>query len=79
MHIQIIITGVRSAYPDIKIYVWTGYYLSELLAQENPHIKNILNHIDVLIDGRYVESERDITLDLRGSRNQRILKKNIDF
>lgn len=74
-----IITGVRSAYPDIKIYVWTGYYLSELLAQENPHIKNILNHIDVLIDGRYVESERDITLDLRGSRNQRILKKNIDF
>ena len=74
-----IITGVRSAYPDIKIYVWTGYYLSELLAQENPHIENILNHIDVLIDGRYVENERDITLDLRGSRNQRILKKNIDF
>lgn len=74
-----IITGIRSAFPNIKIYVWTGYTLEELQAKNNSHINSILNHIDVLIDGRYVESKRDITLDLRGSSNQRILKRNVDF
>ena len=36
-------------------------------------------NIDVLIDGPFILSQRDITLKLRGSTNQRILYKNIDF
>lgn len=75
-----IITGVRTAYPQIKIFLWTGYTLEELQSQsDNKYIQNILNHIDVLIDGRYIEEQRDITLELRGSTNQRILYKGIDF
>lgn len=74
-----IITGIRAAFPHIKIFVWTGYTLEELQAENNDSINNILNNIDVLIDGRYKEEEKDLTLELRGSRNQRILYKNVDF
>lgn len=74
-----IISGVRIAYPEIKIFLWTGYTLEQLKEQKNKHIDNILSNIDVLIDGPYIESLRDITLELRGSANQRILYKGRDF
>ena len=74
-----IITTVRTAFPHIKIFVWTGYTLEELQKNTNPHIISILSQIDTLIDGPYIEEERDITLDLRGSKNQRVLHHKIDF
>lgn len=67
------------AYPSIKIFVWTSYTLEELKNRNDEYIENILSHINVLIDGKFIQAERDITLPLRGSSNQRILYKNIDF
>ena len=69
---------VRKRYPNIKIFLWTGYCY-EQLDQNSPHINYILNNTDVLIDGPYEEAERDITLPLRGSRNQRIIDLKNDF
>ena len=43
------------------------------------YIGSILRDIDVLIDGRFEQDKRDLTLYLRGSSNQRILYKGIDF
>ena len=74
-----IITGVRAAYPQIKIFVWTGYVLEELKEKKNDKINHILSQIDVLIDWPFIQAERDITLELRGSRNQRILYRGVDF
>ena len=74
-----IITGVRMAFPQIKIFVWTGYILDELVKKNDERINHILSQIDVLIDGPYIEAERDITLELRGSKNQRILYHGVDF
>ena len=74
-----IITGVRTAYPQIKIFVWTGYVLEQLKEKKNDKINHILSQIDVLIDGPFIQAERDITLELRGSRNQRILYRGVDF
>lgn len=71
-----IVNIVRTAYPHIKIFIWTGYTLENL---KDPLIKDILNQIDVLIDGPYVQEKRDTTLKLRGSSNQRLLYKGIDF
>jgi anaerobic ribonucleoside-triphosphate reductase activating protein len=45
----------------------------------HPQIKHALEIADFLIDGPYIEEERDVTLEMRGSRNQRIIdlsKKN---
>jgi anaerobic ribonucleoside-triphosphate reductase activating protein len=74
-----IITSVRAAFPQIKIFVWTGYTLEELQKEKNEHIISILSKIDTLIDGKYIEEQRDITLKLRGSTNQRVLQRGIDF
>lgn len=43
-------------------------------------IESLLKNVDILIDGRFVESEKDISLIFRGSRNQRIIdcKKSLD-
>lgn len=70
-----VIKAVRAAYPNIKIYLWTGYTMDELKGKNNEIINNILSNVDVLIDGRFILSERDITLPLRGSKNQRVWRK----
>lgn len=67
----LIIKTVKEKFPDVKIYIWTGYYLNSL--PNTPYIKQILELTDCLIDGPYIEDERDITLPMRGSRNQNII------
>ena len=74
-----IITSVRAAYPHIKIFVWTGYTFEKLKSEDNEIINHILSQIDMLIDGPFIETEKDITLKLRGSKNQRILYHGVDF
>ena len=59
---------------SIKIFLWTGYTFEELLQEQDPVIDEILDNINVLIDGKYVEELRDLGLPLRGSSNQRVLK-----
>ena len=68
-----VINEVRSRFPDIKIYIWSGYYYDELIQRGDPKIKQILELVDVLVDGPYIESKRDLTLSLRGSSNQSII------
>ena len=60
-------------YPNLKIYLWTGYTIEELEKRNNKSVNTILYMIDYLIDGRYEQDKRDTTLPLRGSSNQRII------
>lgn len=60
-------------YPDLKIYVWTGYTIEELEARNDDDVRAVLRNITCLIDGRYEQDKRDTTLPLRGSSNQRII------
>lgn len=39
------------------------------------YLREILNWVDVLVDGPFIEAEKDISLGFRGSRNQRILRR----
>lgn len=68
-----ILTCVRMAYPHIKIFLWTGYIYEELIDKNDITINNILSKVDVLIDGPFIEEQRDISLYLRGSCNQRVI------
>lgn len=70
---SMLIFNVKEKYPDIKYYVWTGYTYEELLERNEQKLNWILDNIDYLIDGPFILAERDITLPMRGSRNQRIL------
>ena len=66
---NLVITEIKKIYPNIKVYVWTGYVYDDLKNSNNIRIKNILKTADYLIDGPFIQEERDITLPLRGSRN----------
>ena len=52
-----------------KIYLWTGYTIEDFTEE----MKEIYQYVDVIIDGKYIDNLRDITLPLRGSSNQRII------
>lgn len=69
----LIIKEVKEKVPGAKIYIWSGYTYEELLQKTHPQIHGILELADVLIDGPYIAAERDTTLEMRGSRNQRII------
>ena len=63
---------VKNNYPDRKIFLWTGYTIEEIIKMGEPYNYCFL-WADVIIDGRYIEEQRDISLELRGSKNQRII------
>ena len=65
----LVISAIKEQIPDTPIYVWTGYTLEQLLERSNPKVANILELTDYLIDGPYKMEERDLTLEMRGSRN----------
>lgn len=69
----LIVSTVKEKVPGAKIYVWTGYTYEDLVAQNNKHTMMLLKVADVLIDGLYMEECRNITLEMRGSSNQRII------
>lgn len=71
---NLIIEEVKKVYPNIKIYLWTGYIYENLLEKNEKLLQNILENIDVLIDGPFIKEQRDITLAMRGSRNQRVIE-----
>lgn len=67
---------VKQEFPDKNIWCWTGYTLEEV--KEN-HASEILNYIDVLVDGKFEEELKNLKLAFRGSENQRILFKGRDY
>lgn len=70
-----LVNEVKEKMPKTKIYIWTGYTLDELKKSSNiGRIQQILSKCEMIIDGRFVESLRDITLEMRGSSNQNIIK-----
>ena len=71
-YIAELISSVRMNYPDILIFIWSGNIFENLI-KNKIFSKNIINKIDYLIDGQYIDEKRDITLPLRGSPNQRII------
>ena len=60
------------------IWCYTGYRFENLL--QHPLRRKLVELCDVIVDGRYIEAERDLSLHFRGSRNQRIIdvQKSLD-
>jgi anaerobic ribonucleoside-triphosphate reductase activating protein len=63
----------RAACPVLNVWAYTGYTYEALLRR--PDLRELAELCDVIVDGRYVEAERDLTLKYRGSRNQRIIRR----
>ena len=61
---------LRMELPDKDIWLYTGYLWEDVSNEP------ILNFVDVLVDGPFIEAEKDAGLAFRGSRNQRIIHLN---
>ncbi len=68
---------VRKTYPDKDIWAYTGFvYDRDLAAAGRKHTDvtdEMLSYIDVLVDGPFVQSLKNISLKFRGSENQRVI------
>ncbi|MEG0773539.1 anaerobic ribonucleoside-triphosphate reductase activating protein [Clostridium sp.] len=64
----------------LDVMVYTGYTWEELIKDNDAH-KNFIEHIDVLVDGRFVSGLKSLDLKFRGSSNQRIInvKKTMEL
>lgn len=56
---------------NLDIWCYTGYRIEQIVRV--PKLRWLLDEVDVLVDGRFVESEKDLSLLFRGSANQRII------
>ena len=64
---------IRKEFGNSKdIWSWTGYTWDELIHDSYDKVR-LLSLIDILVDGRFLEDENDLTLQFRGSANQRII------
>ena len=59
----------KERYPEKMIYIWTGYTVEDF----NDTQKEVLNYIDILVDGKFEKDLKNLSLKLRGSSNQRII------
>ena len=58
---------VKEELPEKDIWLYTGYCIEDVTGSL------LLSYVDLLVDGPFIEAEKDISLAFRGSRNQRII------
>lgn len=66
-----LITEIRDKFPNKDIWLYTGYELKTIISK--PEYRKIIELCDVVVDGRYIDELRDITLKWRGSSNQNVI------
>lgn len=84
---------IRISYPEKTIWLYTGYDFDLLKSRYNeykytPFAANadewltrweIISNVDVLIDGEYIDEQKDLTLAYRGSKNQHVIDVKQSF
>ena len=80
-----LVQEIRISFPEKTIWLYTGYTWERLVYSKMPSAENpeeflywnqrneIISNVDVLVDGRYIDEQRDITLKFKGSKNQRVI------
>lgn len=74
----------KERFPNKNIWCYSGFTFEEITGQEKSRAhtdisKEMLGLIDILVDGRFVEEKKDISLVFRGSSNQRIIDVKKSF
>ena len=67
------ITKMKEIYPNKTIWCYSGYTFEQLLDRNDEDTNKLLSYFDVLVDGKFVEELKDISLRFRGSSNQRLI------
>lgn len=57
----------------LNVWCYTGYTWEQLTRENDPDRMALMHEIDVLVDGPFIQAEKSLELDFRGSRNQRLI------
>ena len=74
-----LVEKVRAQFPEKDIWMYSGYTLEEVQRNadkgrvENLRYRIVLD-VDVFVDGPFIEGQKDVSLEWRGSRNQRVIR-----
>ena len=67
----LLILEIKSKFQNKDIWLYSGYTYDEI--RKSTQKFQVIMGVDVLVDGPYIEEQRDITLKFRGSKNQRLI------
>lgn len=79
-----LVQEIRISFPEKTIWLYTGFKIEDIIKQEQyekvsgiPDVWSkrleIITNVDVLVDGEYIDEQKDLTLKWRGSKNQRVI------
>lgn len=72
-----LVKKVKEKFPEKNIWCYTGYTfdkdITDNMLENWPETQELMRHIDVLVDGKFEEDQKDLRLKFRGSKNQRII------
>ena len=72
-----LVKRVKEKFPNKNIWCYTGFDFEkdvvEKMSKDNETTKELLNYIDVIVDGKFEENKKNLKLKFRGSSNQRII------
>jgi anaerobic ribonucleoside-triphosphate reductase activating protein len=76
-----LLTRFKEMYPEKTLWIYTGYILErDLLPGQRKHVEvvtdRILDLVDTLVDGPFIQAQRDLSMRFRGSSNQRLLSRS---
>ncbi len=68
----------KNRFPQKTIWCYSGFTLEEITGKEQSraagkHADELLSYIDILVDGRYLKEQKNVSLKFRGSENQRVI------
>lgn len=72
--VALLVQRVKELFPNKTIWCWTGFLYKDLLSEriEDENLSYLLDTLNVLIDGPFIESQRDLSLRYCGSKNQKV-------
>lgn len=69
--------ALKEARPDLNLMAYSGYTYEELREMKDRDVDALLSVINLLVDGPFVASQKDLTLLFRGSANQRVIDMDL--
>lgn len=78
--IYCLVKEIKEKFPTKDIWLYTGYTWEEIFTDNIREAQRLLIWVDVLVDGKFIEEQKDLTLKWRGSKNQRVIdvKKSLE-
>lgn len=72
--VALLVQKIKELFPDKTIWCWTGFLYKDLLSEKekDKNLSYLLDNLNVLIDGPFIESQKDLSLHYCGSKNQKV-------